>query len=184
MRKLLDELIRSDANIYMYVMFLYCLDISGHGLLAKMIRETEYKIRYPGGTVIYERRDSPAHHPTYSSNHGDRHLHPSASAEPLSQHNLSNQSYNSHSLSNMSFSGSIVTSPSDESASYHGNTSLSEQVNNTTDDVRMENETDESNMSSQGNWICSRTLLLCFIKYTLKRLSLKTVHHGPLDWYN
>ena len=50
----------------------------------------------------------------------------------------------------MSSSGNMVTSPSDESASNHGNTSLSEQDNNTTDDVRMENVTDESNMPSQG----------------------------------
>jgi hypothetical protein len=51
----------------------------------------------------------------------------------------------------MCASGNMVTSPSDESASNHGNTSLSEQDNNTTDDVRMENVTDESNMPSQGN---------------------------------
>ena len=90
-----------------------------------------------------ERSDSPAHHLTHSSNHGDRHLHPSASAESLSQHNLSNKFGPSSSLPNMSSSGNMVTSPSDESASNHGNTSLSEQDNNTT---------------SQGNWICIGTL--------------------------
>lgn len=148
-RKLLDDLIRRGPNAY--VKFLYCLDNSGHVHLASIIRETENKIRNSNETVIYERRYSPAHHLTHSSNHGDRYLLPSASAESLSQHNLSNKFGPSHSLPNMSSSGNMVTSPSDESASNHGNTSLSEQDNNTTDDVRMENVTDESNMPSQGN---------------------------------
>jgi len=113
-RKLLDDLIRRGPNAY--VKFVYCLVNSGHVHLANIIRDTENKIRNPNESVIYERRDSPAHHPTDSSNHGDRHLHPSASAQPLSQLNLSNQSYNSHSLPNMSSSGSMVTSTSDESA--------------------------------------------------------------------
>lgn len=147
-RKLLDDLVRRGPNAY--VKFLYCLDNSGHQHLSKFIRDEENKIRNPNERVIYERRDSPAHHPTDFNNHGDRHLLPSASAESLSQHNLSNQICPSHSLPNMCASGNMVTSPSDESASNHGNTSLSEQDNNTTDDVRMENVTDESNMPSQG----------------------------------
>ena len=143
---MLDDLIRRGPNAY--DKFLYCLDNSGHEHLANFIRDAEKKIRNPNETVMYERRDSPAHHPTDSRNDGDRHLHPSASA-------VSNQSYNSP---NISSSGGVVTSPSDESASNHGNTNLSEQDNNTTDDVRMENDTDQSNMSSQGNWICMGTL--------------------------
>lgn len=149
-RRLLDDLIRRGPTAY--VKFLYCLDNSGHRHLADSIRDTEKEICNPNETVIYERRDRPAHQPTDSSNHGDRHLHPSASAESLSQHNLSNQSYNSHSLPNISSSGGVVTSPSDESASNHGNTSLSQQDNSTiTDDVRMENDTDESTLSSQDS---------------------------------
>ena len=148
-RKLLDDLVRRGPDAY--VKFLYCLDNSGHQHLSKFIRDEENKIRNPNERVIYERRDSPAHHPTDSNNHGDRHLLPSASAESLSQHNLSNQICPSHSLPNMSSSGNMVTSPSDESASNHDNTSLSEQDNNTTDDVRMENDTDGCIMPSQGN---------------------------------
>jgi hypothetical protein len=138
---MLDDLVRRGPTVY--VKFLDCLDNSGHQHLANIIRETENKIRNPNETVICERSDSPAHHLTHSSNHGDRHLHPSASAESLSQHNLSNKFGPSSSLPNMSSSGNMVTSPSDESASNHGNTSLSEQDNNTT---------------SQGNWICIGTL--------------------------
>ena len=145
MRKLLADLVRRGPTAY--VNFLDCLDNSGHPHLANIIRYTENKIRNPN-----------AHHPTDSSNHGDRHLHPSASAKPLFQNNLSNQICSSHSLPNMSSSGNMVTSPSGESASNHSDTSLSEQDNNTTDDVRMENDAYESNMSSQGNWICIGTL--------------------------
>ena len=141
MRKLLDDLIRRGPNAY--VKFLYCLDNSGNVHLANIIRDMENKIRNPNETVIYERSDSPAHHPAHSSNHGDRHLHPSASAESLSQHNLSNKFGPSSSLPNMSSSGNMVTSPSYESASNHGNTSLSEKDNNTT---------------LQGIWICIGTL--------------------------
>ena len=128
MRKLLADLVRRGQTAY--VNFLYCLDNSGHQHLADFIRDTESEIR-----------NANAHHPADSSNHGDRHLHASASAEPLSQHNLSNQIYSSHSLQNLSSSDSMVTSTSDESASNNGNT---------TDYVRMENDsiTDESNTSS------------------------------------
>ena len=144
-RELLTYLARRGPTAY--VQFLDSLNYSGHQHLANIIREKENKIRNPN-----------AQHPTYSSNQGDRHLHPSTSVESLFKKNLSNQSYNSLSLPNMSSFRSMVTSPSDESTSNHGNTSLSEQDNNTTDDVRMVIDTDGCTMSSQGNWICIGTL--------------------------
>jgi hypothetical protein len=142
---MLGDLVRRGPTAY--VNFLDCLDNSGHEHLAKIIKEKENTIR-----------NGKAHPPTDSSNHGDTHLHLSASAGPLFQHNLSNLSDNSHSFPIMSSFGSMVTSSSDGSASNHGDTSLSEQDNNTTDEDKMVIDTDRSIMSSQGNWICIGTL--------------------------
>ena len=119
-RKMLDDLVRRGPTVY--VKFLDCLDNSGHQHLANIIRETENKIRNPN-----------AHHPTDSSKHEDRLLHPSASADPLSQQNRPNQFFPSHSLPNITLSSSDnrVTSTSNESASNHDKTSLSEEDNTT-----------------------------------------------------
>ena len=132
-REMLLILVRRGPTAY--ARFLDCLDNSGHQHLASIIRETENEIR-----------NSNAHHPTDSSKHEDILLHPSASADPLSQHNRPNQFCTSHSLPNITLSSSDnrVTSTSNESASNHDNTSLSAE-DNTTDGVIMENDTDESN---------------------------------------
>lgn len=149
-RQLLNDLLRRGP--YAYGKFLDCLDTSGHGHLADVIRAKETSLRSPNSNLSDVREPMftepiggyTPNHLTESSNYGDRLLHQSASAGHLSHHNPPHV-LTSHSSPNIAASGSIVTSPSDESSN-------NSQNNDTMDnDVNMANVTDNMNTMSQAS---------------------------------
>ncbi|XP_076086265.1 caspase-9-like [Mytilus galloprovincialis] len=163
-RHLLDDLLRRGPDAFRK--FLYCLDNSGHGHLADVIRQKEQLILYPNNNPILQeaqftgniRGTSTGFQPTASNNHGDSYLLHSVSAQTINAHIPMGQFPHSQSNPNIASSGTPVTFPSDESASSgtpvtspsdassssttsYPSTSLSGQ-NSSNNDISMENEHD------------------------------------------
>ncbi|CAG2208792.1 unnamed protein product [Mytilus edulis] len=122
-RHLLDDLLRRGPDAF--GKFLYCLDNSGHGHLADVIRQKEQLILNPNNNPILQearftgniRGTSTGFQPTASNNHGDSYLLHSVSAQTINAHIPMGQFPHSQSNPNIASSGTPVTFPSDQSAS-------------------------------------------------------------------
>ncbi|XP_063409571.1 caspase-6-like [Mytilus trossulus] len=178
-RHLLDDLLRRGPDAFRK--FLYCLDNSGHGHLADVIRQKEQLILNPNNNPILQearftgniRGISSGFQPTASNNHGDSHLPHSVSAQTINAHIPMGQFPHSQSNPNIASSGTPVTFPSDESSSsgtpvtspsdassrsttsYQSTQLLSNtslpRPNSSNNDISMENENDGLTSQSPRN---------------------------------